>query len=47
MLGLLLDAGADVNTQGRRYGNALQVASHRGHEKAVKILVDAGVNAGC
>lgn len=44
---MLLDAEADANIQGGRYGNALQVASHRGHEKAVKILVDAGVNAGC
>jgi len=28
---MVLDAGANVNTQGGRDGNALQGASHRGH----------------
>ena len=37
----------DVNAQGGRYGNALQAASERGHEKAIQILLDKGaeVNA--
>jgi ankyrin repeat protein len=39
---LLLDAGADVNAQGGRYGNALQAASAGGHEQVVKTLLNAG-----
>lgn len=44
---ILLDAGADVNTQEGRYDNALQAVSYNGHEKVVQILLDAGakVNA--
>jgi hypothetical protein len=34
----LLDEGAEVNAQGGGYGNALQAASSRGHEKVVQIL---------
>jgi hypothetical protein len=30
---MLMDAGADVNAQGERYGNALQAASSKGHDK--------------
>ncbi|KAI1533400.1 fibronectin type 3 and ankyrin repeat domain protein 1, partial [Pyrenophora tritici-repentis] len=41
---LLLDAGADVNAQGGRYGNALQAASDGGHEQVVKTLLDAGAD---
>ena len=35
---MLLDRGADVNTQGRRYGNALQAASYGGHGEIVQML---------
>jgi ankyrin repeat protein len=45
---LLLDKGADVNApvnaQGGGYGNALQAASHTGHEAVVKLLLDKGAN---
>jgi hypothetical protein len=41
---LLLDAGADVNAQGGRYGNALQAASEGGHKQIVKTLLDKGAN---
>ena len=33
---------ADVNAQGGLYGNALQAASVRGHEKVAQMLMDAG-----
>jgi len=39
---ILIDVGADVNARGGYYGNALQAASTRGHEKVVQILIDAG-----
>ncbi|RYN70166.1 hypothetical protein AA0117_g10718 [Alternaria alternata] len=44
---LLLNAGAEINAQGGRYGNALQAASEGGHEHVVKTLLNAGakVNA--
>jgi ankyrin repeat protein len=44
---LLLDKGADVNAQGREYGNALCVASYGGNAAVVKMLLDKGayVNA--
>jgi ankyrin repeat protein len=41
---LLLDKGADVNAQGRPYGNALQAASARGHKQVVKLLLDKGAD---
>ncbi|KAJ1324752.1 ankyrin repeat domain-containing protein 50 [Microdochium nivale] len=43
---LLLDAGADVNAQGGRYGtgNALQAASSRGFQDVVELLLDAGAD---
>lgn len=44
---VLIDKGADVNTQGGKYGNALQAASLGGHQEIVKLAHDmeAGVNA--
>ena len=38
-----------INTQGGKYGNALQAASEGGHDKVVQMLIDAGadVNAQC
>ncbi|KAL4793151.1 hypothetical protein BDV19DRAFT_231391 [Aspergillus venezuelensis] len=33
-----------INAQGGRYGNALQAASFRGHEKMVQILLDQGAD---
>jgi ankyrin repeat protein len=41
---LLLNAGAKVNAQGGRYGNALQAASEGGHEQVVKTLLNAGAH---
>ena len=44
---MLLNAGADVNAQGRHFSNALQVALVRGYKQIVKTLLDVGaeVNA--
>jgi len=39
---LLLDKDADVNTEGGRYGNALQAAAERGRTKIVQLLLDKG-----
>jgi len=36
----LLSEGVDINSPGRRYGNGLQVASERGHDKIVQVLID-------
>jgi ankyrin repeat protein len=33
-----------INAQGGRYGNPLQAASARGHEKAVQMLKNAGAD---
>jgi hypothetical protein len=41
---LLLEAKADVNARGGRYGNALQAASARGFEKVVQLLLEAKAN---
>ncbi|KAF1820768.1 ankyrin, partial [Dissoconium aciculare CBS 342.82] len=38
---LLLEAKADVNAQGGRYGTALQAASLRGYDKVVRLLLEA------
>jgi hypothetical protein len=38
---MLLDAGAIVDTETGEHGNALTVASWRGDEKVVKILLNA------
>jgi ankyrin repeat protein len=40
---VLLDKGADVNTNAGHYGNALQAASRGGHQEIVKLLLDKGV----
>jgi hypothetical protein len=34
----------DINVQERRYGSALQAASHNGHEKVVQVLLAAGAD---
>jgi ankyrin repeat protein len=41
---LLLDQGAEVNTPGGRYGNALHAASLKGHNQVVRMLLKAGAN---
>jgi hypothetical protein len=41
---LVFEAGADVNAQGGRYGNALQAASARGHDKTVELLLGKGAD---
>lgn len=41
---MLLDKGAEVNAQGGQYGNALQAASSRGHEKIVRMLLGNGAD---
>jgi ankyrin repeat protein len=42
---MLLDAHADVNTQGGRYGSALLAAINNGHADIVQILLNAGIDA--
>ncbi|RYP77300.1 hypothetical protein DL769_003449 [Monosporascus sp. CRB-8-3] len=44
MAKLLLDKGAKVNAQGKKYGNALQAASYRGDEQMVKLLLNKGAD---
>jgi hypothetical protein len=44
VVGLLLEKGADVNTQGGHYGNALQAASFKGHEPVVRLLLEKGAD---
>jgi hypothetical protein len=44
MVQILIDAGANVNTQGGFYDNALQAASAGGHIKVVQMLIAAGAN---
>lgn len=39
-----LNEGADVNAQSGRYGNALQVASAKGHHQIVRMLLDKGAD---
>lgn len=40
----LICKGADVNTQGGYYSNALQAASYGGHQEIVKLLLDHGAD---
>lgn len=44
MVKLLVDAGADVETIGTYYGNALKGASEGGYEQVVEMLIDAGAD---
>jgi ankyrin repeat protein len=44
ILQMLLDRGADANTQARKYGSALQAASAQGHDKVVQMLLDRGAD---
>ena len=37
---MLLDEGADINAQCRDFGNALQAAASRGHNKVVQMLLE-------
>ena len=39
---LLIEHGADVNARGGEYGNALQIASYKGHEEIAKLLMENG-----
>ena len=41
---LLLDRGADINTESEEHGNALHAASHWGHTEIVKLLIEKGAN---
>jgi ankyrin repeat protein len=41
---LLLEKGAEVNTQARRHGNALSTASLEGYEKVVELLLEKGAD---
>ncbi|KAJ7439526.1 ankyrin repeat-containing domain protein, partial [Mycena galericulata] len=41
---MLLDNGADINTQGGEYGTALQMASVYGHREIVQMLLDNGAD---
>ncbi|KAF2186585.1 hypothetical protein K469DRAFT_141793 [Zopfia rhizophila CBS 207.26] len=41
----LLNTGANPNTQGGYYGNALQAAAYGGHEDIVKHLISSGADA--
>ena len=40
----MIENGADVNTQGGVYGNALQAASSYGHEAIVRVLIENGAD---
>ena len=44
MVQLLLERGANFNTQERAYGNALQAASIEGHVQIVQLLLDKGAH---
>lgn len=39
---LLLDNGAEVNTEGGLFGSAFQSACFRGHEDIARLLLDNG-----
>jgi len=38
----LLEKGAEINAQGRHFGNALQAASAGGHKEVVQQLLEKG-----
>ena len=40
MVIMLLNKEANINAQGKRYDNALQIASYGGHEKVVRLLLN-------
>ncbi|KAI3226139.1 hypothetical protein CBS147310_8171 [Penicillium roqueforti] len=40
----LISKEADINVQGGQYGNALQAASVKGHQRIVKLLLDNGAD---
>ncbi|CAG8882698.1 unnamed protein product, partial [Penicillium egyptiacum] len=37
--------GADANAQGGQYGNALQAACSKGHDKIAQMLLERGADA--
>ena len=41
---MLLAAGADMNTMSSKGYSALHIATHRGYDDAVKVLLDAGAD---
>ncbi|KAF7179589.1 hypothetical protein CNMCM7691_008637 [Aspergillus felis] len=41
---LLIEKGADVNTQEGYYSNSLQAASHQGHKEVVQLLLEEGAD---
>lgn len=44
MIQLLLEAGADINTQGGNYGSGLQAAACYGRKESVQLLLEAGAD---
>lgn len=44
VIGLMIDAGADVNARGGECGTALQAASHTGHINIVRLLIERGAD---
>jgi hypothetical protein len=40
----ILSQGADVHAQSKKYGNALQIASSKGHEKIAELLLKKGAD---
>lgn len=39
---MLLEQGADADIQAGKYGNVLQAAALRGHDKIVRMLLELG-----
>ncbi|PSN68859.1 hypothetical protein BS50DRAFT_470248, partial [Corynespora cassiicola Philippines] len=40
----LLDRNGNINAVGGKFGNALQAASHKGHEATVRLLIKRGAD---